>query len=118
MNSTVIHVGLLCERRGLLKRSCKCEACDNRMRQSRVTRKLIGGPCKRSAQRMTSAWISIFPNGYVAVMLSTEKVDGVVTSGQNLQGGQECIFSDKNLPRANRRRAAAISHSYMIASRN
>ena len=37
-----------------------------------------------------------FSNDHFAVMLTTEKVDGVVSSGQNLQGGQECRFSVKN----------------------
>ena len=37
-----------------------------------------------------------YSNNQFAVMISTEKVDGVMSSGQNLQGGQECRFSVKN----------------------
>ena len=41
-----------------------------------------------------------FSNDHFAVMLTTEKVDGVVPSGQNLQGGQECRFSVKDFATA------------------
>ena len=33
-----------------------------------------------------------FSNDHFAVMLTTEKVDGVVSSGQNLQGGRNAGF--------------------------
>ena len=37
-----------------------------------------------------------YGNSQFAVMITTEKVEGVMSSGQNLQGGQECRFSVKN----------------------
>ena len=37
-----------------------------------------------------------YGNSQFAVMLTTEKVEGVMSSGQNLQGGQECRFTVKN----------------------
>ena len=37
-----------------------------------------------------------YANAQFAVMITTEKVEGVMSSGQNLQGGQECRFSVKN----------------------
>ena len=37
-----------------------------------------------------------YANSQFAVMITTEKVEGVMSSGQNLQGGQECCFSVKN----------------------
>ena len=37
-----------------------------------------------------------YGNSQFAVMITTEKVEGVMSSGANLQGGQECRFSVKN----------------------
>ena len=51
---------------------------------------------KNSAAHDIGVDIDSYMNQHFAVMLSTEKVSGVMSSGQNLQGGQECRFSVRN----------------------
>ena len=69
--------------------------------QSSGIHRHTGGPYRplalQTAQHMTSVWISKnSQNDCFAIVFPIENVDGVASSKQNLQGGQECRFIVKN----------------------
>ncbi len=71
------------------------------MRPSKATRRRIGELCRlwvisNSAAHDIGVDLKSYSNNKFAVMISTEQVDGEMSSGQNLQGGQEWRFSVMN----------------------